>query len=106
MDAVLAADEIWNRRLPTHLLNQWLSAAVDAHTPPAVAGRRIKLRYMTQANARPPTFVVFCSQPKALPDSYVRYLVNGLREAFDLPGVPIRLNLRKGANPYAKGQQA
>ena len=106
MDAVLAADEVWNRRLPTHLLNQWLGAAVDAHTPPAVAGRRIKLRYMTQANARPPTFVVFCSQPKALPDSYVRYLVNGLREAFDLPGVPIRLNLRKGANPYAKGQRA
>jgi len=105
MDAVLAADEVWNRRLPTHLLNQWLGAAVDAHTPPAVAGRRIKLRYMTQANARPPTFVVFCSQPKALPDSYVRYLVNGLREAFDLPGVPIRLNLRKGANPYAKGQR-
>ena len=106
MDAVLAADEVWNRRLPTHLLNQWLGAAVDAHTPPAVSGRRIKLRYMTQANARPPTFVVFCSQPKALPDSYVRYLVNGLREAFDLPGVPIRLNLRKGKNPYAKGQQA
>ena len=106
MDAVLAADEVWNRRLPTHLLNQWLGAAVDAHTPPAVSGRRVKLRYMTQANARPPTFVVFCSQPKALPDSYVRYLVNGLREAFDLPGVPIRLNLRKGANPYAKGRQA
>ena len=106
MDAVLAADEVWNRRLPTHLLNQWLGAAVDAHTPPAVSGRRIKLRYMTQANARPPTFVVFCSQPKALPDSYVRYLVNGLREAFDLPGVPIRLNLRKGKNPYAKGQRA
>jgi GTP-binding protein len=105
MDAVFAADEVWNRRLPTHLLNQWLGAAVDAHPPPAVSGRRIKLRYMTQANARPPTFVVFCSRPKALPDSYVRYLVNGLREAFDLPGVPIRLNLRKGTNPYAKGRQ-
>jgi len=105
MDAVLAADEVWNRRLPTHLLNQWLGAAVDAHPPPAVSGRRIKLRYMTQANARPPTFVVFCSQPKALPESYVRYLVNGLREGFDLPGVPIRLNLRKGENPYAKGRR-
>jgi GTP-binding protein len=105
MDAVLAADEMWNKRLPTHALNQWLGAAVDAHPPPAVAGRRIRLRYMTQANARPPTFVVFCSQPKALPDSYVRYLVNGLREAFDLPGVPIRLNLRKGKNPYATGRQ-
>jgi len=105
MDAVLAADALWNKRLPTHALNQWLGTAVDAHPPPAVAGRRIRLRYMTQANARPPTFVVFCSQPKALPDSYVRYLVNGLREAFDLPGVPIRLNLRKGKNPYATGRQ-
>lgn len=106
MDAVLAADAIWNRRLPTHALNQWLGAAVDAHPPPAPSGRRIKLRYMTQANARPPTFVVFCSQPKALPDSYTRYLVNGLREAFDLPGVPIRLNLRKGENPFAKGRKS
>ncbi len=103
MAAVLEADAIWNTRLPTHALNQWLGAAVDAHAPPAVAGRRIKLRYITQANARPPTFVLFCSQPKALPDSYVRYLVNGLREAFDLRGVPIRINLRKGANPYARG---
>jgi GTP-binding protein len=103
MRAVLAADEIWNRRLPTHALNQWLEAAADAHSPPAVSGRRIKLRYITQANARPPTFVVFCSRPEALPDSYSRYLVNGLRESFDLPGVPIRLNLRKGSNPYAKG---
>ena len=103
MTAVLKADAVWNRRLPTPVLNQWLGAAVEAHPPPAVSGRRIKLRYITQANARPPTFVVFCSQPKALPASYVRYLVNGLREAFDLPGVPIRLNLRKGANPYVKG---
>jgi GTP-binding protein len=101
MQAVLAADALWNRRLPTHTLNQWLQAAVDAHPPPAVSGRRIKLRYITQAKARPPTFVLFCSRPKALPTSYVRYLVNSLRESFDLPGVPIRLNLRKGANPYA-----
>ncbi|HUU67014.1 MAG TPA: ribosome biogenesis GTPase Der [Methyloceanibacter sp.] len=102
MKAVLAADEVWNRRIPTAALNQWLAATLDAHPPPAPSGRRIKLRYMTQANARPPTFVVFCSLPKALPDSYSRYLVNGLRESFDLPGVPIRLNLRKGKNPYAK----
>lgn len=102
MNAVLAADELWNRRIPTHALNKWLGAALDAHPPPAISGRRVKLRYMTQANARPPTFVVFCSQPKALPASYSRYLVNGLRESFDLPGVPIRLNLRKGKNPYAK----
>ncbi|OFW72026.1 MAG: ribosome biogenesis GTPase Der [Alphaproteobacteria bacterium RBG_16_64_48] len=101
MSAVLAADELWNRRLPTHALNQWLQAAVEAHPPPAVSGRRIKLRYITQANARPPTFVLFCSRPKALPDSYSRYLVNSLRESFDMPGVPIRLNLRKGANPFA-----
>jgi len=102
MNAVLAADELWNRRIPTRALNQWLEAATDAHPPPAASGRRIRLRYMTQANARPPTFVVFCSQPKALPTSYSRYLVNGLRESFDLPGVPIRLNMRKGKNPYAK----
>ena len=101
--AVIEADALWNKRLPTHALNQWLREAVDAHSPPAVSGRRIKLRYITQSNARPPTFVLFCSRPKALPDSYVRYLVNSLRETFDLPGVPIRLHLRKGENPYAKG---
>jgi GTP-binding protein len=103
MRAVIAADELWNRRLPTNALNRWLQATVDAHPPPAVSGRRIKLRYMTQSNARPPTFVLFCSRPKAVPDSYIRYLVNALRESFDLGGVPIRLHLRKGANPYATG---
>jgi GTP-binding protein len=102
MRAVLAANELWNRRLPTHALNQWLREAVDAHPPPAVSGRRVKLRYITQSNARPPTFVAFCSRPKALPDSYLRYLVNALRDAFDLAGVPIRLHLRKGVNPYAR----
>jgi GTP-binding protein len=102
--AVLAADALWNKRLPTHALNQWLREAVETHSPPAVSGRRIKLRYITESNARPPTFVLFCSRPKALPDSYVRYLVNSLREIFDLPGVPIRLHLRKGENPYAKGE--
>jgi GTP-binding protein len=104
MEAVLQADRLWNRRLPTHALNQWLREATEAHAPPAVSGRRIKLRYITQSNARPPTFVLFCSRPKALPDSYVRYLVNSLRETFDLPGVPVRLHLRKGENPYAKGE--
>ena len=102
MRAVLDADSLWNRRLPTRRLNEWLQEAVEAHPPPAVSGRRLKLRYMTQANARPPTFILFCSRPKALPDSYVRYLVNGLRKAFDMAGVPIRLHLRGGANPYAK----
>lgn len=101
MQAVVEVDRLWNIRLPTHALNQWLHAAIEAHSPPAVSGRRIKLRYITQANARPPTFVVFCSRPKALPESYVRYLVNALRESFDMPSVPIRLHLRKGGNPYA-----
>jgi len=101
MQAILDADTLWNRRLPTHALNQWLQAAADAHPPPAHSGRRIKLRYMTQANARPPTFVLFCSRPNGLPESYSRYLVNALRESFDMPGVPIRLNLRKGDNPFA-----
>ena len=101
MQAVIEVDRLWNIRLPTHALNQWLHAAIEAHSPPAVSGRRVKLRYITQANARPPTFVVFCSRPKALPESYVRYLVNALRESFDMPGVPIRLHLRKGGNPYA-----
>lgn len=102
MEAVLAADEVWNKRVSTARLNDWLGAMIEAHPPPAPSGRRLKIRYLTQANARPPTFIAFCSQPKALPDAYVRYLVNGLREAFDLPGVPIRFNLRKGANPYVK----
>jgi GTP-binding protein len=102
MRAILAANALWNRRIQTHALNRWLHEAVEAHPPPAVSGRRIKLRYMTQSNARPPTFVAFCSRPKAVPDSYLRYLVNSLRESFDLPGVPIRLYLRKGTNPYAK----
>jgi GTPase len=105
MRAVLAANALWNRRVPTHALNQWLHEAVEAHPPPAVSGRRVKLRYITQSNARPPTFVAFCSRPKAVPDSYLRYLVNSLRETFDLGGVPIRMHLRKGANPYSREPQ-
>ena len=101
--AVFAAYERWNRRVPTPDLNRWLGEAVDRHTPPAARGRRIRIRFMTQASARPPTFVAFCSQPQALPQSYLRYLVNSLRSTFDLPGVPIRLKLRKGDNPYARG---
>jgi GTP-binding protein len=101
LDAVLGAYEVWNRRVPTPALNRWLAGATQAHPPPAPGGRRIKLRYMTQASARPPTFAVFCSRPKDLPDSYLRYLENGLRDAFDLPGTPIRMNLRKSDNPYA-----
>lgn len=101
MDAVLRIYETWNLRLPTAALNRWLEEAQERHPPPAVRGKRIRLRFMTQPNARPPTFVVFCSRADKLPESYRRYLVQGLRSAFDMPGVPIRLNLRKGKNPYA-----
>jgi GTPase len=99
--AVLDAYERWNRRIPTAALNRWLEEALARHSPPAVRGQRIRIRYMTQASARPPTFVAFCSRPKELPNSYLRYLSNSLREVFDLPGVPVRLNLRKSENPYA-----
>ena len=100
MPAVLKAHEAWNRRIPTGQLNRWLEEVCENHPPPLAAGRRIRLRYMTQAKARPPTFVIFASRPKGLPESYLRYLVNGLRETFDLPGVPLRIHLRKGKNPY------
>jgi GTPase len=100
--AVLAAYDAWNRRVPTADLNRWLEEALARHAPPAARGRRIKIRFITQPSARPPTFVAFCSQPEELPKSYLRYLSNSLREAFDLPGVPLRFNLRKGDNPYAK----
>jgi GTP-binding protein len=100
--AILAAYDTWNRRVPTSALNRWLEEALARHAPPAARGRRIKIRFMTQPSARPPTFVAFCSQPEELPKSYIRYLTNSLREAFDLPGVPLRLNLRKGDNPYDK----
>ena len=86
-------------------LNQWLQEAVVKHAPPAVGGRRIKIRYITQPSARPPTFIAFCSRPDEVPRSYLRYLTNSLRDAFDLPGVPIRLNLRKGENPYAPSKR-
>ena len=92
---------VWNRRIPTAKLNRWLGEIVAAHPPPAPSGRRIKLRYMTQVKARPPSFVAFCSRPEDLPESYTRYLVNALRRDFDMPGAPIRLGYRKGDNPYA-----
>ena len=93
--------ETWNKRVSTGRLNRWLEGVVAAHPPPMAGGRRIKLRYMTQIKARPPTFALFVSRPKALPDTYQRYLVNQLRDAFKLDGVPIRLFLRAGKNPYA-----
>jgi len=98
--AIVGAYEVWNRRLPTAKLNQWLAGIIEHHPPPAVSGRRIKLRYLTQAKARPPSFVAFCSRPEALPEAWKRYLMNALREDFKLPGVPIRLFLRKGENPF------
>ena len=101
MPAVIETARIWNRRIPTAKLNRWLEEQVDRHPPPAPGGRRMKLRYMTQANARPPSFVLFSSSAPELPDSYVRYLVNGLRESFELWGTPIRIHLRKPKNPYA-----
>lgn len=100
MQAIIGAYKVWNRRIATGTLNRWLDITTERHPPPAVAGRRIRLRYMTQAKTRPPHFIAFCSRPEALPDSYTRYLINGLRESFKLPGAPIRLTLRKGDNPY------
>lgn len=101
MQAIFETYATWNKRIGTPDLNDWLQEALARHAPPAVAGRRIKIRFITQPSARPPTFIAFCSRPKELPRSYVRYLSNSLRNAFDLPGVPIRFNLRKGDNPYA-----
>lgn len=100
--AVVKAHEVWNRRVTTARLNAWLIKMLEQHPPPAPGGRRIKLRYMTQAKTRPPGFVVMCSHPDKLPESYKRYLVNGLRDDFDMPGTPIRLFFRGqgDANPY------
>ena len=101
MPMVFKTYETWNKRVSTSRLNRWLEGVLTAHPPPMAAGRRIKIRYMTQIKARPPTFALFVSRPKALPDAYQRYLVNQLRDAFNLDGVPIRLLLRGGKNPYA-----
>jgi len=101
-EAVVRANEVWNRRVTTSQLNRWLTGMLEAHPPPAPGGRRIKLRYATQVKTRPPGFVVMCSYPDKLPESYKRYLINGLREDFDMPGTPIRLHFRGQAdqNPY------
>jgi GTP-binding protein len=100
MQAIVDAYNVWNRRVPTAALNRWFDKAQSAHPPPAVSGRRLKLNYITQAKARPPSFVLFCTRADALPDAYKRYLVNSLRENFDLPGTPIRLTLREKDNPF------
>ena len=101
MAAVIKTHQVWNRRVSTGRLNRWLEGILAHHPPPAVAGRRLKVKYVTQAKTRPPGFVVSCSRPDTMPQSYVRYLVNNMREAFDMPGVPIRVALRTSDNPFA-----
>jgi GTP-binding protein len=101
MKAIEDSYAVWNRRVTTSQLNRWFEHAINTNPPPAVSGRRLKLNYITQAKARPPSFVVFCSRADAVPESYLRYLINSLRGAFDLPGTPIRIALREKDNPFA-----
>ena len=102
LDAVFGAMEKWNSRISTSQLNRWLEAAIARNPPPAPSGRRIKIRYATQANARPPTFAVFGNQLSKMPESYTRYLMNGMGKDFAWGGVPIRFSLRGGKNPFDK----
>jgi GTP-binding protein len=101
LPTVRRAHEIWNKRVTTGELNRWFEQALERHPPPLVDGRRLKLRYMTQAKARPPTFLAFGTRAERIPEDYARYLVNSLRETFNLPGTPIRLQLRGTKNPFA-----
>ncbi len=101
LPTVMDVYHLWNKRVSTAALNRWLDDITAHHPPPLSSGKRIRLRYMTQAKTRPPTFVVFASRPDGLPESYSRYLVNALREDFDMPGIPLRLHTKKGKNPYA-----
>ena len=101
MSAIEQAYAVWNKRVPTAALNRWFEQAVDTNPPPSVSGRRLKLNYSTQAKARPPSFILFCSRADAVPQSYLRYLVNSMREYFELPGTPVRIALREKANPFA-----
>jgi GTP-binding protein len=102
MKAVIETYQVWNKRVSTSIINRFLERALAQNPPPAVSGARIKLRYMTQAKARPPSFVLFGTRIDALPESYMRYLVNGVREAFEMPGVPIRFSFRAPENPFKK----
>ena len=101
LDAAVALEKLWSTRITTSPVNRWLQVMEDSHPPPLVKGRRLKLRYMTQTKSRPPTFALFCNIPQEMPESYLRYLVNGMRERFKLPGIPIRFVLRRSENPYA-----
>jgi GTPase len=101
MQAIVEAYAVWNRRVPTAALNRWFEQAIANNPPPAVSGRRLKLNYITQTKARPPSFVLFCSRADAIPQSYLRYLTNSMRETFELPGTPVRITLREKANPFA-----
>ena len=100
MQNIIDTDKVWNKRISTAKLNRWLDAVTTQHPPPAVSGRRLKLKYMTQVKARPPAFMISCTRPDSLPESYVRYLTNGLRADFDMPGVPIRIHLKASENPF------
>jgi len=100
LPAIRSTHEVWNKRVPTGELNRWFEHALEAHQAPLVSGRRLKLRYVTQAKARPPTFVVFGTRAEQTPEDYTRYLVNSLRDTFKLPGTPIRLQLRGTKNPF------
>src|SRR5690606_24001064 len=100
MQNIIDTDRVWNRRVSTARLNRWLESTTTQHPPPAVSGRRLKLKYMTQVKARPPAFMINCTRPEAIPESYTRYLVNNLREDFDMPGVPIRVFYRGSDNPF------
>jgi GTPase len=103
LDAVIETHRVWNMRVSTAKLNRWLEGILAHHPPPAVSGRRLKIKYMTQVKARPPGFMLSCTRPDSVPESYTRYLVNNLREEFKLTGVPLRMVYRASDNPFAKG---
>ncbi|MCY1668119.1 ribosome biogenesis GTPase Der [Rhizobium sp. SL86] len=100
MQNIIDTDMVWNKRISTAKLNRWLDGVQVQHPPPAVSGRRLKLKYMTQVKARPPAFMISCTRPDAVPESYLRYLINGLRADFQMPGVPVRIHLRAAENPF------
>ncbi|CAD7024675.1 ribosome biogenesis GTPase Der [Pseudorhizobium endolithicum] len=100
MQNIIDTDKVWNKRISTAKLNKWLEGVQVQHPPPAVSGRRLKLKYMTQVKARPPAFMISCTRPEAVPEHYLRYLTNGLRTDFQMPGVPIRIHLKASENPF------